>query len=225
MGGHISKVFGRQLFNLTAPPNPLGLGVGRNSILGRDQGEVLRKGLHAWKDREVNRTEGTGYINRTPMMVCDANTSTTRTRRIVFQDRTCQEVCESALGHSGGWTFFEVQERWDESLKRMSRHCKDERILLEYSLHVFPCVHLEVVLHLFPVDFLLSPSSYVDVQSSLLGYLEEYWPGDTFYSVLKLKKRLCETQTWHMLWSPPSQHRTKGRCCEVRKGICNRKGK
>ena len=79
------------------------------------------------------------------MVVCDANASSTHTRRVVLQHRACQEVCEGALGHPGGWPLFQVQERRDEPLERTLSHCKDERTL-QYFLHIFPCVHLEVVL-------------------------------------------------------------------------------
>ena len=58
----------------------------------------------------------------------------------------------------------------------MSRHCKDERLLLEYSLQIPVGVHLEEVLYLLPVNLLLSAPADVDVQTGILCYLKEYGP-------------------------------------------------
>ena len=45
----------------------------------------------------------------------------------------------------------------------MSRHGKDKGLLLEDSLQVLLGVHLEVVLHLLPVNLSLSANTSVDV--------------------------------------------------------------
>ena len=101
----------------------------------------------------------------------------------------------------------------------MSRHCKDERLLLEYSFQIPVGVHLEEVLYLLPVNLLLSATFNVDVQTGILCYLEENWPEENLHFIIHAIYHMMESErmreTWHKWWIQPWPHHTRGRCCEA----------